>query len=87
LDFRSLTTEFELAKNSKTKEENAFFFIFLSPYAEMSFFGPKKVKKSLNRVKKCFLQIDRYGNQEIPNFTLISKWDSSPLWLAQIGQQ
>jgi hypothetical protein len=40
-------------KNSKTKVEKKFFFMFMSSYEEMCF-GPKKVKKSLNRVKKIF---------------------------------
>jgi hypothetical protein len=34
-------------KNSKAKVEKAFFFIFMSSYAEISFFRPKKVTKSL----------------------------------------
>jgi hypothetical protein len=45
LDFRSLATEFRLEKNSKTRAEKAFFIFFMSSYTEMSFFGPKKVKK------------------------------------------
>jgi hypothetical protein len=38
-------------KNSKTKVEKVFFFNCMSSYAEMSFWDPKKIKKSLNRVK------------------------------------
>jgi hypothetical protein len=46
LDFQYLTTEFGLAKNSKTKVEKVFFFIFLSSCPEMSFFfGPKISEK------------------------------------------
>jgi hypothetical protein len=42
-DFRSLTTEFRLAK-TKTKVERAFFFIFMSSYAEMSVWAQKSLK-------------------------------------------
>jgi hypothetical protein len=54
--------------NSMTKVEKVFFFIFMSSYAEMSF------NESLNRVKKIFWEIGRYGVHKIRNFTLISKW-------------
>jgi hypothetical protein len=39
--------------NSKTKVEKGIFFIFMSSYAEMSFFKPTK---SLNRAKKFYLE-------------------------------
>jgi hypothetical protein len=35
--FNFLQMNLDLQKNSKTKEEKAFFFIFMSSYAEMSF--------------------------------------------------
>jgi hypothetical protein len=61
-------------KNSKTKVEKAFSFIFMSSYPEMSFFGPKKREKVLKYGPKyCFLQIGRHGYQKSRNFTLISK--------------
>jgi hypothetical protein len=47
MDFRYLTTEFGLAKESKIQVLNTFFFIFMSSYAEMSFWSSKK---SLMRV-------------------------------------
>jgi hypothetical protein len=39
-------------KNSKTKEEKAFFIIFVPSYRELSFWGPKK--EFLNRAKQYF---------------------------------
>jgi hypothetical protein len=42
LDFQYITTEFGLAKELKTKVEMVFFFIFMSSYAEMSFWGLQK---------------------------------------------
>jgi hypothetical protein len=42
LDFHYQTTEFVLSKKSKIKEENACFFIFISFYADMSFWNPKR---------------------------------------------
>jgi hypothetical protein len=47
--FLGFSFSYSLKNNSKTKVEKVFFFIFMSSYAEMSFF---KRKKSLNRVKK-----------------------------------
>jgi hypothetical protein len=43
--------------NSKTKVEKVFFFIFMSSYAELSFLK----QKSLNRVKKFFLNRSIWG--------------------------
>jgi hypothetical protein len=40
--FDLLQLNLDWQKNSKTKVEKAFFFIFKSSYAEMSFLGPKK---------------------------------------------
>jgi hypothetical protein len=34
-------------KNSKAKEEKAFFFIFMPSCPEMSFLGPKKRRKKI----------------------------------------
>jgi hypothetical protein len=39
--FDCLQLNLDCQKNSKTKEDRAFFFIFIFFYAEMSFFGPK----------------------------------------------
>jgi hypothetical protein len=55
MDFRYLTTEFGLAKESKIQVLNTFFFIFMSSYAEMSFWSSKK---SLMRVNFFILQKD-----------------------------
>jgi F0F1-type ATP synthase membrane subunit a len=41
-DFQFLTTEFGMEKNSKNKVEKTFFFIFISSYSGMIFWGPKK---------------------------------------------
>jgi hypothetical protein len=45
LDFRYLQLNFDWQKNFKTKVEQAFFFIFMSSYAEMRCLGPKKLKR------------------------------------------
>jgi hypothetical protein len=52
--FDLLQLSLDWQTNSKTKVEKTFSFIVMSSYAEMSFLGPKKVKKSLNRVKHFF---------------------------------
>jgi hypothetical protein len=57
------TTELDWQKNSKTKVEKAFFFIFMS--VEMSYLGPKKLNKSLKR--DFFLQIGRYCYYKNPS--------------------
>jgi hypothetical protein len=44
LDLQFSTTIFRSAKEFKTKAEKEFFFIFMSSYAEMSMWGPKKRK-------------------------------------------
>jgi hypothetical protein len=55
LDFEFLTSELGLTKNSKIKVGKAFFFIFMSSYAEMSFWVPKKRKvKKRTRVQTFF---------------------------------
>jgi hypothetical protein len=65
--------------NSKTKVEKAFFFIFMSSYAEMRFLK-QKITKSGRKI--FFLEIGLYGVQKIRNFTLISKWGFLSLYLA-----
>jgi hypothetical protein len=57
-------------KNSNTKVAMAFFSIFMSSYAEMSFCGPKK---ALKRVKQIFFF--KWVNKvlKIRIITLISK--------------
>jgi hypothetical protein len=67
--------------NSMTKVEKVFFFIFMSSYAEMSFFKPKITKYGQ---KKFFGEICQYGVQKIRHFTLISKWGFLSLYLAPI---
>jgi hypothetical protein len=44
LDFQSLTTKLGLAKESYDERGKAFFLIFMSPCAEMKFWGPKQRK-------------------------------------------
>jgi hypothetical protein len=62
-------------KNSRTKVEKAFFFIFMSSWPEMSFLGTKKRKNLLNKVQKfIFFKKVVIGIKKIRNFTLISKW-------------
>jgi hypothetical protein len=51
LDFLTLTTEFGLAKDQSRKGVFPYFHVFL---CDNEFFGPKKVKRSLNRVTKFF---------------------------------
>jgi quinol-cytochrome oxidoreductase complex cytochrome b subunit len=64
LDFQFPSTEFELAKNSNTNVTKAFFFIFMSSYAEMSFWGQKNRK---NRVQQIFfLEMGRHGYKKNP---------------------
>jgi hypothetical protein len=43
--FNLLQLNLDRQKNSKTKIEKAFFFIFMPSYAEMSFLGPQKLKR------------------------------------------
>jgi hypothetical protein len=42
--FNILQLNLDRQKNSKTKVEKAFFFIFMSSYAEVCFFGQKSEK-------------------------------------------
>jgi hypothetical protein len=42
--FNILQLNLDWQKNSKTNVEKAFFFIFMSSYAEMSFWGKKREK-------------------------------------------
>jgi uncharacterized membrane protein YfcA len=59
LTFSFLQLNLDWRKNSKTKVEKAFFFIFMSSCAEMSFWGSRKKKKSLNSVQpKIFSSTD-----------------------------
>jgi hypothetical protein len=44
LDFQFLKTNFGLAKEFLEQSRNAFFVIFMSSYAEMSFWGPQTQK-------------------------------------------
>jgi hypothetical protein len=67
-------------RNSKTKVEKGCF-IFMSSYAEMSFFGPKKVE-SRSIVNNFCLQIGQHGFQKIRYFPLISKWGTSFTFVA-----
>jgi hypothetical protein len=50
LNFLQLHLDWQ--KNSKTKVEKAFFFIFISSGAEMGFWGPKKRKVTENGYQK-----------------------------------
>jgi prophage antirepressor-like protein len=66
------------------------FFIFESPYAEMSFEVPNKVGKSLNWVlNTVFVSIrkDWYGYQKVRNFTLISKNETYLSFVTKFTQQ
>jgi hypothetical protein len=60
-------------QNNKIKVAQAFLFIFMPSYAEISFWGPTK---SLNRDQNIFLQIFNYGYKKISNSPLISRWGS-----------
>jgi hypothetical protein len=52
--FNYLQLNLDLQKNSKTKVEKPFFFIFMSSYAEMSFWCPKKRKSHKIGFKQIF---------------------------------
>jgi hypothetical protein len=79
LNYNFLQCAVDGKNNSKTKVEKAFFFIFMSSYAEMSFLKQKITKLGQ---KNFFGEVGRYGVQKIRNFTLISNWGFLSLYLA-----
>jgi hypothetical protein len=79
LSYNFLQFAIDGKNNTKTKVEKAFFFIFMSSYAELEL---KKTKNHKIGSKKFFFEIDRYGVQKIRNFTLISKRGFLSFYLA-----
>jgi hypothetical protein len=74
-------------KSSKTKVEKVIFFIFISSYAEINFWGPKKEKKSQNRARffffKCVGTGIKYSNSEFSCGTHLSNRDKPHLVWAE----
>jgi hypothetical protein len=82
LAFQCSTAEFDLdwQKNSKTNVEKAFFLIFISSYAKMSFWDPKKRKRHLIGSKTFFCQWVAMVIKKFGNVMLNSKLGNLPLY-------